>query len=123
MSQPTMFTNDNQFRLWASGSTRLCGEVRSFTTTCDNGVICVVGANGFRVSIRVEDAMGSVDDGRAEIPRSLVDCVLADGTALACEGSMYPGQGTLRIDAVDQRSFFWFWLTVDSYGARSAALS
>jgi hypothetical protein len=41
-----------------------------------------------------------------------VECILADGTVVLCEGTLDPDAGRIRLDAVDQENLYWFWLEV-----------
>ena len=41
-----------------------------------------------------------------------VECILADGTVVLCEGVIDPDAGRIRLDAVDQGNLYWFWLEV-----------
>ena len=74
--------------------------------TQDLRVECVDG-RGFRALAMVPD---TIRGGRKTVSANQVECVLGDGTVLACEG--YWESGTLRLDAVDQDAYYWFWLEV-----------
>ena len=69
------------------------------------------GGSGFRAVVEVPDAMARARGGaRIAVDANQVQCALGDGTALACEGFWQDGR--LRLDAVDQDNYCWFWLEV-----------
>ncbi len=52
------------------------------------------------------------------IPADAIVCTLEDGTVLDCEGKFDATDNTVRIDAVDQENFAWFY--VDAHFAVGA---
>ena len=46
------------------------------------------------------------------IPARAVSCVLEDGTEIYCEGKFDSEDKSIRIDAVDQERFSWFYVEV-----------
>ena len=66
---------------------------------------------GFQMVVRVPETIRTQ---RKRIPISAehVQCVLADGTEIACEG--YFEAGRMRLDAVNQDLYHWFWLEVSA---------
>ncbi len=45
------------------------------------------------------------------IPAGAIECVLEDGTEIVCEGMFDATDNTIRIDAVDQQKYAWFYAT------------
>ena len=84
---------------------------RDMAVTVDNGVVCATGTNGLRVSIQVDRLIAIHRGDRITIPYYSIDCVLANGMPLECEG--YMESGSIRIDAVDQENHSDFWLTIE----------
>ncbi len=66
-----------------------------------------VNADGFSISVPVGGGgfIGS------HVIRD-VECTLADGVVIRCEGTLNRRKGTLRLDAVNMDEFYWFWLEV-----------
>ena len=66
---------------------------------------------GFQLVVRVPETIRTQ---RKRIPISAehVQCVLADGTEIACEGHFEAGR--MRLDAVNQDLYHWFWLEVSA---------
>ena len=73
---------------------------------------------GFQLVVRVPETIRTQ---RKRIPISAehVQCVLADGTEIACEG--YFEAGRMRLDAVNQDLYHWFWLEVSAAKLATAA--
>ena len=46
------------------------------------------------------------------IPAGAISCVLEDGTEIYCEGKFDSEDKSIRIDAVDQERFSWFYVEV-----------
>ena len=46
------------------------------------------------------------------IPSEKISCKLPDGTVLPCEGRMCFNDKEIRVDALNQKDFAWFWFVV-----------
>ena len=46
------------------------------------------------------------------IPSEMISCKLSDGTDLKCEGRIYFEEKEIRVDALDQKDFAWFWFVI-----------
>ena len=46
------------------------------------------------------------------IPSEMISCKLPDGTDLKCEGRVCFKDKEIRVDAIDQSDFAWFWFVV-----------
>ena len=77
------------------------------------GVLRCVGSNGFSISIQVAELLNRYPNrSNVAIHPSLVVCTLDDGSTIECMGRISPRDGRLRLDAVDQDNFYWFWFEV-----------
>ena len=102
----SMFTSANACRLMADGRTHAFhGKPSETVSIGDDCILRCSNAAGFRISVRL-------DNNADTIISSDVECILADGTVLTCEGRIDHASGTLRLDAVDQGNFSWFWFEV-----------
>lgn len=77
----------------------------------------VTNTDGFRLTVRVADILNRPQQETPEKPDMLVhshevECILADGTVVLCEGVIDPNAERIRLDAVDQENLYWFWLEV-----------
>jgi hypothetical protein len=46
------------------------------------------------------------------IPSGMISCRLPDGTNLQCEGRVCFKDKEIRVDALDQKDFAWFWFVI-----------
>ena len=108
------FTHANASSLEAVGRVSSGGRKLPLTLTIDtDGVLLCTDAAGFSISVKVADIMNVAGRRfRVGVHSSKVECTLADGTVILCEGHMNPTDGRLRLDAVDQNVFYWFWFEV-----------
>ena len=110
------FTRANAASLQAVG--RVSSGGRRLPLTLDigsSGDLFCSNEDGFNIHVRIADIMnaaGRASRLRMSVPSSLVICTLADGSVILCEGHINPSDGTLRLDAVDQDEFYWFWIEV-----------
>ena len=87
---------------------------RNMTVVIENGVLFASAPAGPRVSIQVGRLIAIHNPRRGDrvpIPYYRIECVLANGTLIDCEGYMY--SGSIRIDAVDQENHSDFWFSVE----------
>jgi hypothetical protein len=83
----------------------------------DDTTLHITNTDGFRLTVRVADIMNrpreeTDDDPCMVVLSDNVECILADGTVVLCEGTIDPDAGRIRLDAVDQETLYWFWLEV-----------
>ena len=110
------FTQANAASLQATGRVSAGGRRLPLTLDIEsNGDLVCSNENGFNLIVKISDIMnasGRATRLRMSVPSSFVNCTLADGSVILCEGHIYPSDGTLRLDAVDQDEFSWFWFEV-----------
>jgi hypothetical protein len=119
MSQ-SKFTSANAAALEAVGRVNTGGRTLPFTLSIDNdNTLHIANTDGFRLTVRVADIMilNSLRPLTEDVPYMLVnsdnvECILADGTVVLCEGMIDPDAGRIRLDAVDQDNLYWFWVEV-----------
>ena len=104
------FTTANAAALQANGRVNNRRKLPLALSIENDCVLRVTNTDGFRLAVRIADALRSSDD--LTLLSEHVECILPDGTALLCEGSFDPDSGRIRLDAVDQTNFYWFWLEV-----------
>ena len=81
------------------GGRKLPLRVVVASTKAGATVLRCTNADGFKVTVRGRRRAGAA-----------AEATLADGTRLACVLGDHTRKGFLRIDAVDQDNFAWFWL-------------
>lgn len=115
MSQ-SKFTSANAPALEAVGRVNAGGRKLPLVLDIGNDrVLTIANADGFSLTVRIADIMNRAGSAsRKSVYPSNAECVLADGTVLPLMGSIYPKDGRLRLDAVDQDNFCWFWVEVRS---------
>jgi hypothetical protein len=97
-------TSANAAALEAVGRVNDGGRKLPLALTIENDcVLRCVNADGFSVSVPVGGGGSALGD---------VECTLANGVVIRCMGTINRRTGTLRLDAVDQGEFYWFWLEV-----------
>ena len=65
---------------------------------------------GFELTVGIPDRIRR--GGRIRIAPEHVRCELEEGVTVACEG--YFEGGRMRLDAVDQDKYHWFWLEISA---------
>ena len=114
MSQ-SKFTSANAANLEPVGRTSNGGKKTPLALRISDGVLTIANADGFVLTVRLDDVVAH-HVGRAGLQHHLhtthVDCVLHDGTVLPLAGNIRMAGGTLRLDAIDQEGFSWFWVEV-----------
>jgi hypothetical protein len=98
------------FTEWRHHESRLALGIDS------NGVLLCESMHGFRVTVRINDAINTAnisadEEGRMELHHEFVDVVLSDGTSIVCAGALYPSIPQLTLSGYE-RECEWFWLDV-----------
>jgi hypothetical protein len=108
------FSASKASSLEVSGRVSSGGRKQSFVLSVESdGIIRCIGSDGFNVSIDVAKVLNSTRKRNIIcISTEHINCVLDDGMTLKCEGHMSPKHGKLRLDALDQDDFAWFWLEI-----------
>ncbi len=117
MSQ-SKFTSANAAALEAVGRVNSGGRKLPLILSIDNDTtLHITNTDGFRLTVRVADIMNSPQEETDDEPdmrvySDEVECILADGTVVLCEGMIDLEAGRIRLDAVDQEILSWFWVEV-----------
>ncbi len=98
------FTSEGAFSLAVKGRPHeKCGKPIRLLSIEDNSKLVCGNDDGFRLTL--------VIPGGEEIKSSRVECTLADGTAVACYGTIDYVTGNIRLDAMSS-AYGWFWFEV-----------
>ena len=101
------FTSVNSPALEATGRVNTGGCKLPLAVTIENdAVLRCTNSEGFSLTVN------RIGDIKGEVPSSNVECVLADGTVIPCQGRINHTDGRLRLDALDQTDLYWFWFEI-----------
>ena len=75
------------------------------TMVCEN-------SSGFKITVKIPEH--TPESEYVDIKPEHVQCTLDGETQLQCEGHMDATRRFIRLDAVDQKDYHWFWFQAES---------